>query len=797
MVPTPRHTFADLPGRLGAAVVLALTVPSLLASGVESRAQSTRIDAAGAPRAAEQPSSPDPPPASAEPTPLDDAPEPFDPGATSDEVAADRAEALALFAAGRAREHRGDTAAALRLYQRAARRDPEAAAILRAIVPLAVRLQRPAEAVRYAMLAAEHGPADPLVLRRLGVYLAEQGRWNEAAAMAERAVAARRGAPPSAADVLLLMELGRLRHLVGQEAEAAEALATVVAALEEPERSDLDEPTRRLLLAEPAATYQLFGECFLQAGKTDDALRAFEKAAELEPNEGLRQLQRARVFARSGRLPEAADALDRCLEAGLNADAETPLDSLSEVFDKLGRPNDVAAFLEQLHEKTPENRPLALALARECLRAARLDRAESLYRGYLGKQATPEAWQGLITVLIEKNRPDELLAALGAVAAETGGFDVLGQTWRRLTAEASWADRLLAAADALRQTAPERLGAGPRLAAAYLAIEAKRFDDVERWIDAPSGAIDRRLLARLYLAWGVGLLLADRPGDAAHAFRRAIDEKPLGEDNPLFHDYLALALAQNGRIDEALAAARRAVELQPDIPRYHGRAAWVLYRGQRREEALAAYRALVERFDAQHRSEETRDVLRRARLALSNLCVELGRPEEAEEWLEQVLDEFPGDVSALNDLGYLWVERGAHLGRAVRMIEQAVAAEPDNAAYRDSLGWAYHRLGRHGEAVAELEKAAAGRADAVILDHLGDAYNAVGRREEAAGAWRRAAEVYRREGRAAEAEKIERKAAGQTSCNGAAGRRANTASPGRAARDVGAPKRDGIVASAS
>ena len=51
------------------------------------------------------------------------------------------------------------------------------------------------------------------------------------------------------------------------------------------------------------------------------------------------------------------------------------------------------------------------------------------------------------------------------------------------------------------------------------------------------------------------------------------------------------------------------------------------------------------------------------------------------------------------------------------------AAEPENAAYRDSLGWALFKLGRYDEAVVELEKAASvlTQPDGVVLDHLGDA----------------------------------------------------------------------------
>ena len=131
------------------------------------------------------------------------------------------------------------------------------------------------------------------------------------------------------------------------------------------------------------------------------------------------------------------------------------------------------------------------------------------------------------------------------------------------------------------------------------------------------------------------------------------------------------------------------------------------------------------------RSTETREILRDARLELSGLCVLKHRLPEAEEWLQQVLDEYPDDVAACNDLGYLWADQGTHLQRALKMIRHAVAAEPDNAAYRDSLGWVLYRLGRYPEAVAELEKAAAKEPAAEVLDHLGDARLKAGQAEKA------------------------------------------------------------------
>jgi tetratricopeptide (TPR) repeat protein len=200
--------------------------------------------------------------------------------------------------------------------------------------------------------------------------------------------------------------------------------------------------------------------------------------------------------------------------------------------------------------------------------------------------------------------------------------------------------------------------------------------------------------------------------------------------------------------------------MKADLPQFADRLASVLYLLKRYDEAARAYRALIEKFDSQQDSEEARQTVREARLMLSTIDSLQERPAEAEEWLEQVLDEFPDDVSAGNDLGYLWAEQGRHLERARQMIQQAVREEPGNAAYRDSLGWVYYQLGQYPAAVAELEKAAADKKpDPVILEHLGDAYLKAGRAEKADATWRRAAAAFRRDNAEEKAKPVERKVA--------------------------------------
>ena len=94
------------------------------------------------------------------------------------------------------------------------------------------------------------------------------------------------------------------------------------------------------------------------------------------------------------------------------------------------------------------------------------------------------------------------------------------------------------------------------------------------------------------------------------------------------------------------------------------------------------------------------------------------------------------------------------------MIEQAVAAEPKNLAYRDSLGWALFRLGRFDEAVEALRAANdTENPDPTCLDHLGDALSAAGQVPAACEVWQRAAAAFDAEGETEKSRPIKAKAA--------------------------------------
>jgi tetratricopeptide (TPR) repeat protein len=670
----------------------------------------------------------------------------------------DRLEATTLFAAGRAHEQREEYAQALRLYQRALRYDPQASGIAQAIVWLAYQEKQLDVAVRYLKRTAV-ADDDPALLHHLGIHVLEQEDFAGAAALLERALAAHHDKKEknSAAVLLLRMELGRLYHLLEKHPQAADNFAFVARALEHPDEFDLDDKVQKSLLAEAGATYDLIGDCFLLADRPREAAAAFAKGHAKAPNLALLEYNLARVSARTGKAQEALAHLDKSLQLRLASEGPGPYELLGELLRKLGQESQWTPRLEKLHAADPPNLPLAYFLAARYSQAGQPDKAESLYQMLLKKAPRVAAYQGLMEIYRKRKDAASLLRVLGEAAADKGVSESLGAEGKTIAGDAALVRAIVAAARQRLSHGTDKLDYGLRLAVALLAMESKQYATAAEFFELAIAA-DPKQAADLRLLWGVGLLMDERAAEAVKVLQQGVDQKLLPEDNPLFSFYLAGALAMCDRTDEALAAARKVAVLKPHAPQLCSREAWILHRAKRYDEAIAAYAKLVAQFDADYQSDETRQTLREARLALSALCVLKQRLPEAEEWLEQVLDEFPDDVGADNDLGYLWADQGKHLARALAMIQKAVAAEPDNAAYRDSLGWIYYRLQRYPEAVVELEKAAAGKEpDAVVLDHLGEALAKAGQTARANETWRRAAVAFRKDKDEKQAKQVEAK----------------------------------------
>jgi tetratricopeptide (TPR) repeat protein len=128
----------------------------------------------------------------------------------------------------------------------------------------------------------------------------------------------------------------------------------------------------------------------------------------------------------------------------------------------------------------------------------------------------------------------------------------------------------------------------------------------------------------------------------------------------------------------------------------------------------------------------------------------LGDLDQRQKMFDQAEEEFrkvlavtspsdPQSAATLNYLGYMNADRGVKLDESLNFIKQALALEPNNGAYLDSLGWAYFKLGKYDLAEENLNKAAVHMgSDPTVQEHLGDLYQKTGRLKMAAVHWERA-----------------------------------------------------------
>ena len=113
-------------------------------------------------------------------------------------------------------------------------------------------------------------------------------------------------------------------------------------------------------------------------------------------------------------------------------------------------------------------------------------------------------------------------------------------------------------------------------------------------------------------------------------------------------------------------------------------------------------------------------------------CERSGDLAKAEKLFRKSIEMDPEKHAAYNYLGYMWAEKGIHLPEALELIKKAVAKEPDNGAYLDSLGWVLFKLGRLDDALPQLRHAAElEKDDSTVFDHLADVLLKLGKRDEA------------------------------------------------------------------
>ncbi len=255
------------------------------------------------------------------------------------------------------------------------------------------------------------------------------------------------------------------------------------------------------------------------------------------------------------------------------------------------------------------------------------------------------------------------------------------------------------------------------------------------------------------LLWGIALLRDSQYKSAAQVWRRGLELcNNIGQQDS-FGFYLSGALVLLKQNEQAMAQIEKCLADSPNDIDFLSRKAWLLYLDNKIEDSQELYLQILDKFNDKYTDESLRNSLRDVRATLATIydkqaadpkISQQKRDEllsKSEELLEQILDEYPNDTGAMNDLAYFWSERQMNLHRAEKMALNVVEQSPKNAAYWDTLGWICYQRKEYQKALEHLKHSIELQEDPTMFDHLGDVYKALNNLPEAQTSWKKAAEL--------------------------------------------------------
>ena len=505
------------------------------------------------------------------------------------------------------------------------------------------------------------------------------------------------------------------------------------------------------------------------------AIDQYREILRLDPTDTDSALWLARLYRLQNDHDKAAEVLRGILER--EPENESAVEQLTQLLLDQGKSMDAIALLERLVKRSPTPGLLDL-LGDAYTQLHDAAHAEEAYRKAVAlDQDAPSHRRGLAQALLSQEKYEEALLQYKKLAEldpeEPESYLRMAQIYRQL-------HKLDKAEESVLQAKRRSPGSLEVIYAEATIYEAEgRFNDAIRVLsDAVAGVktqsgptpVSRRTLAILYEQLGrlyrqvenypaaintfqEMLKLGDEEGrrarvlivdtyraarDLPHALEEAQKAIQLYPTDHSVRVNRALLLGEAGSTEEGAKALREMLKGSSDDREIYLDLAQVYERGKRYAEAETAVRA-AEKLGARPADNEM------VWFMLGAIYERQKKYDLAENEFRRVIELNPKNAAALNYYGYMLADRGTRLEEATALVKRALAEDPNNGAYLDSLGWAYYKQNRLADAERELRKAVERDAhDPTIREHLGDVYFKIGKTDLAAAEWERSLAEWRR-----------------------------------------------------
>jgi tetratricopeptide (TPR) repeat protein len=539
-------------------------------------------------------------------------------------------------------------------------------------------------------------------------------------------------------------------------------------------RDPNDAQTRRLLGHIYLRSLGNPGEANGQSETVNRAIEQFKEVVRLDPNDTESALWLARLY----RLENQHDKAEEVLRSLLKNDAENEagLEQLTQLLLDEGKSGEAISLLEGITAKSPS--PTLLDLLGDAYTQTKdLAKAEEAYRQAADLEPSELSHERGLgqTLLAEEKYPEALKVYQRLAELMPDDPDVylrLGQIYRELHQMDKAEEALVKA----RQYSPGSLDVMYNEAMLYQA--QGRFDDAIRVLSeavaevkAQSASMPsrKRFLGVLYQQ--LGQLYRDTQNYQA-AVSTYEELGHLGEDEDRRARLLIMDTYRMAKdLPKALQAGKEALAKYPKDPEIKSNYALLLGETSETDEAVKLLRTqlantaadretylnIAQIYERARRYKEAEEAARTAEAMSSPRDNEmtwflLGAIYERQKLFDKAEVEFkkalevnPKSAAVLNYYGYMLGDLGIRLDEAQSLVQRALAEDPYNGAYLDSLGWVYYKQNKLSDAETTLRKAVDREGhDPTIHSHLGDVYAKSGRPELAAAEWEKSLAEWKR-----------------------------------------------------
>lgn len=513
--------------------------------------------------------------------------------------------------------------------------------------------------------------------------------------------------------------------------------------------SQFFEPDENLVLSDEARrksqalAHYAQGRSFESQGRPHDAVEAYARVLENQPDQFFLARKTAYLLARSGRQDEALKLLEESLER--NPDEPFAHISLSE-------------FLSTYQGNDPEGKQRAFSVIEEALARFPDEPAvyEHLVKLYLSSDRREDSRRIVAEAAKRENESSIFWIRLGRLAARVwppreggevsdaelangmfakalefadGDVAVIEQVGDYYHATGQF-DRAIAAYVGIISAQPDRLDLREKLARVYGAKgdEEKVIETLKGIVEIdPKNATIHKQIAGIFMR-------SERFKEAIPYLQTALS---ITKGSATEYGALGRMMIESDENEVAVEFLKGAAYLFPDSPDFPFLLTFSLARIKDWGEAIKQFKVTIELArDAQPQLLNEGFYFRYAAAH-----EQAGNIKEAEELfrktIELIAKNTPDEenqafsATVYNYLGYMWLENDMNIDEAGELIKTAVDLDPDSGAIADSLGWFYFKKGNYEEARDELLRAEGliEEIDPVILDHIGQTYYQLGEKD--------------------------------------------------------------------